>query len=457
MAIGTSRAGVLADAALVDRTRHQTALRLLPFLFVLYIVNYLDRTSVAYAAIGMSRDLGFSDRVFGLGVGVFFVGYLALQIPGSLLAENWSARKTISGSMVVWGSLTVLTAMVHTPMQLYLARFSLGLAEASFFPGVMVYLSHWFIQKDRAKAASNFLAAIPLSMMIGSPVAGWIVGHHWLGFAGWRWLFVLEGMPAVVLGAIAFAWLRDWPKDAVWLSDGQQEWITRELESEKPADRRGVSVLETLRSRRVLLLGAVAFLAYLPYYAWIFWMPTLLTRQTGLSDVRVGSLLTIPFGVALVAMLFNGWHSDRQLERRWHTAVPLLLAGLGAVGLLVFPPSLAITLCLFTLMAVALAYLPIFYSIPTEILSDTAAAAALGVVSTIANIAGFFGPSAFGYLHTRTGSLATGYAAMALCWAASGVLLLMIPGLRQKTRHAGTEAQAICAEKSAVLSRATTR
>ena len=443
---------MLTDATLVDRTRHQTALRLLPFLFVLYIVNYLDRTSVAYAAIGMSRDLGFSDRVFGLGVGVFFIGYLALQIPGSLLAENWSARKTISGSMVVWGSLTVLTAMVHTPMQLYLARFSLGLAEASFFPGVMVYLSHWFIQKDRAKAASNFLAAVPLSMMIGSPVAGWIVGHHWLGFAGWRWLFVLEGMPAVVLGAIAFAWLRDWPKDAAWLSDGQQEWIARELESEKPADRRGVSVLETLRSGRVLLLGAVSLLAYLPAYAAIFWIPTLLKRQTGLSDVRVGSLLAIPFGVALVAMLFNGWHSDRKLERRWHTAVPLLLAGLGAVGLLVFPPSLAMTLCLFSLMMIALAYLPIFWAIPTEILSDTAAASAVGVASTIANIAGFFGPSAFGYLHTRTGSLASGYTAMAVCWAGSAVLMLMIPGLRQKVRHASTEAQAICEEKSAIPS-----
>jgi MFS family permease len=433
MAIGTSRAGVLADATLVDHTRHQAALRLLPFLFVLYIVSFLDRTSVAYAAIGMSRDLGFSDRVFGLGVGVFFIGYLALQIPGSLLAENWSARRTIAGSMVVWGSLTALTALVHTPVQLYGARFLLGLAEASFFPGVMVYLSHWFIQKDRAKAASNFLAAVPLSMMIGSPVAGWIVGHHWLGITGWRWLFVLEGIPAVVLGAIAFVWLPDWPKDAVWLSDGQREWITRELESEKPADRRGVSVLETLRSGRVLLLGAVAFLAYLPGYAAIFWMPTLLKRQTGLSDVQVGSLLAIPFGVALAVMLFNGWHSDRQLERRWHAAVPLLLGALGALGLRVFPPSLAMTLCLFSLMMVELAYLPIFWAIPTEILSDTAAAGALGVASTIANIAGFFGPSAFGYLHTRTGSLASGYAAMAVCWAASGVLMLMIPGLRRKT------------------------
>jgi ACS family tartrate transporter-like MFS transporter len=327
-------------------------LRLLPFLFVLYIVNYLDRTSVAYAAIGMSRDLGFSDRVFGLGVGVFFVGYLALQIPGSLLAENWSARRTISGSMVVWGSLTALTALVHTPTQLYLARFLLGLAEASFFPGVMVYLSHWFIQKDRAKAASNFMAAIPLSLLIGSPTAGWIVGHHWLGVAGWRWLFVLEGIPAVALGAIAFFRLNDWPKEAPWLTVEQRDWITAELEAEKPVDRRGVPLLETMRSGRVLLLGAVAFLAYLPGYAAIFWMPTLLKRQTGLSDVQVGSLLAIPFGVTLVAMLFNGWHSDRQLERRWHAAVPVLLAALGALGLIVFSPSLVMTLCLFSLMMV---------------------------------------------------------------------------------------------------------
>jgi ACS family tartrate transporter-like MFS transporter len=416
----------------MDRTRHQTALRLLPFLFLLYIVNYLDRTSVAYAALGMSRDLGFSDRVFGLGVGVFFIGYLALQVPGSLLAEQWSARKTIAGSLAIWGSLTALTALVHTPMQLYLARFVLGLAEASFFPGVMVYLSHWFIQRDRAKATGNFLAAIPLSMLIGSPVAGWIVGHHWLGIAGWRWLFVLEGLPAVVLGAIAWGWLRDWPRDAAWLAPEQQDWITRELEAEKPVDRRGVSMLETLRSGRVWLLGTVAFLDYLPGYAAMYWMPTLLKRQTGLSDARVGSLLAIPFAVALVAILFNGWHSDRQLERRWHAAVPMLCAAAGAVGLVVLPPSLATTLAMFSLMILCLAYLPVFWAIPTEILSETAAAGAVGVASTIANIAGFFGPSAFGYLHTQTGSLTPGYTAMAVSWALAGAVMLMIPGLHRR-------------------------
>src|SRR5881628_2158824 len=204
-----SRSIALAAVDVADRTRHHIALRLLPFLFILYITNYLDRTNVAYAALGMSRDLGFSDRVFGMGAGIFFISYVALQIPGALLVERWSARRMISATMIAWGSLTALTALVHTPGQLYLARFVLGAAEAGFFPGVIVYLSHWFMHEDRAKATSNFMGAIPLSFVIGSPIAGWILGHKWLAVEGWRWLFILEGLPAILLGAIAFFFLTD--------------------------------------------------------------------------------------------------------------------------------------------------------------------------------------------------------------------------------------------------------
>src|ERR1039457_5110110 len=209
MAVATSHANAPAAAQLGDRTRHHIALRLLPFLFTLYIANYLDRTSVAYAALGMSRDLGFSDRVFGMGAGIFFISYVALQIPGALLVERWSARRMICATMIAWGSLTALTALVHTPAQLYLARFVLGAAEAGFFPGVIVYLSHWFIFEDRAKATSNFMGAIPLSAVLGSPLAGWILGRVWLGFPGWRWLFVVEGAPAILLGVVAFFFLTD--------------------------------------------------------------------------------------------------------------------------------------------------------------------------------------------------------------------------------------------------------
>ena len=180
---------------------------------------------MAYAAIGMARDLGFNDRAFGMGIGVFFISYLALQIPGALLVERWSARGMISATMITWGSLTALTALVHTPMQLYLARFVLGGAEAGFFPGVIVYLSHWFVHEDRAKATSSFMAAAPLSLIIGSPIAGWILGHNWMAIEGWRWLFLLEGLPAIVLGIAAFFFLTDWPRQATWLPLEQQQWL----------------------------------------------------------------------------------------------------------------------------------------------------------------------------------------------------------------------------------------
>src|SRR5213594_1905475 len=251
-----SRAIASAAVEVADRTRHHIAVRLIPFLFILYITNYLDRTSVAYAALGMSRDLGFSDREFGMGAGIFFISYVALQIPGALLVERWSARRMISATMIAWGSLTALTALVHTPGQLYLARFVLGAAEAGFFPGVIVYLSHWFIQEDRAKATSNFMAAIPLSLVIGSPVAGWILGHNWFTLQGWRWLFFLEGVPAILLGIAAFFFLTDWPSEASWLTPEQRQWISRRLAEEKPSNRQSFTLGQAMRSRPVLLLAA---------------------------------------------------------------------------------------------------------------------------------------------------------------------------------------------------------
>lgn len=239
-----------AAAKFADHTRHRIGMRLLPFLFILYIANYLDRTSVAYAALGMSRDLGFSDRVLGFGMGIFFISYVAGQIPGALLVERWSARRMISATMIAWGLLTALTALVHTPGQLYFARFVLGAAEAGFFPGVIVYLSHWFKREDRAKATSNFMAAIPMSFVIGSPIAGWILGHRWFEVEGWRWLFVLEGMPAIVLGAAAFFLLTDWPGEATWLDPEQRQWITRELHEEKNVGTQAITVWQAFKSAR---------------------------------------------------------------------------------------------------------------------------------------------------------------------------------------------------------------
>src|SRR5215813_371692 len=305
-------------SASAEHTRRRIAVRLLPFVFLLYIINYLDRTSVAYAALGMARDLGFDDRVLGLGIGIFFLSYVPLQIPGAVLAERWSARGVICVTMIASGSLTALTAVVHTPVQLYLARLLLGAAEAGFFPAVIVYLSHWFIQEDRAKATSNFMAAIPVSLIIGSPVAGWILSHNWFMIEGWRWLFFLEGIPAILLGAVAFFFLTDWPPQARWLTTEQRQWISQKFEQEKPLSLQLITVAQALRSRTVLLLASAAFLQYLVGYSVIFWLPTILKNQSGFSDLQVGLFGAVPYLVALFAMLFNGWHSDKSCERRWH-------------------------------------------------------------------------------------------------------------------------------------------
>ena len=427
--MGVAPAGAIASAAVevADRTRHHIAVRLLPFLFTLYITNYLDRTSVAYAALGMSRDLGFSDREFGMGAGIFFISYVALQIPGALLVERWSARRMISATMIAWGSLTALTALVHTPGQLYLARFVLGAAEAGFFPGVIVYLSHWFMHEDRAKATSNFMGAIPLSFVIGSPIAGWILGHKWLTVEGWRWLFILEGLPAILLGAMAFFFLTDWPGEASWLAPGQRQWIEQKLQEEKPVSAQAITAWQALRSRAVLLLASLTFLNYFVLYSFAFWFPTMLKRQSGLSDVRVGLLGAVPYLATFIAMQVNGWHSDKGRERRWHSAVPLFIAATGLLGLISQPRSIPLSVALSTMVCMAYAYLPTFWAIPTELLSQSAAAAAVGMVNAVGSAAGFAGPYLFGYLNTRTGSFSYGLALMMVSALAGGLLILCTP------------------------------
>lgn len=412
----------------VKHTRRIVGFRLLPFLFVLYIVNYVDRTNLAYAAVGMSRDLGFSDHVFGLGAGIFFISYLALQIPGALLVERWSARRMIAGTMIAWGLLTVLTALVHTPLQLYAARFVLGAAEAGFFPGVIVYLSHWFIFEDRAKATSNFMGAIPLSAVLGSPLAGWILGRAWLGFAGWRWLFVVEGAPAILLGIVAFFFLTDWPREAAWLAAEQRQWLEHKLKEETPPCTAAITVWQAMRSPTIAWMASLTFLAYIGQYTFVFWVPTMLKRLTGFTDMRVGMVGALPFLAAFVTMQVNGWHSDKQAERRWHSAMPLFVAGIAYFFLSIPGHSVAFTIIWFTVAGVLTAYLSTFWAIPTEILSQAEAATAVGLINSVGSIAGFAGPYIFGYVYTITGaSFSLGLRLVMAAVLIAGLMILRIP------------------------------
>src|SRR5215475_8177784 len=422
-----------------DHTRHKIAFRLLPFLFILYIVNYVDRTNLGFAAIGMARDLGFSDRVFGLGAGIFFASYMALQVPGALLVERWSARRVISGCMIAWGMLTVLTGLVQTPWQLYAARLVLGAAEASFFPGVIVYLSHWFQTTDRAKAISNFMAAIPISFVIGSPIAGWIISHRWLGVSGWRWLFLAEGIPAVLLGAITFFYLTDRPREANWLEPKARAWAEESLRQERGIRSKPMPAREALRSLPVLVLAAPYLMNNPAAYVFMFWFPTMLKRMAEVSDLRLGWLGAVPFAACFVAMQVNGWHSDRQRERKWHATVPLLIAVCGWIGLALGPQSLGTGMVFFTMVAINTASISVFFSMPTEILSKSAAAAAVGIISTMGNISSFLSPYLFAYLKTRTGSFTVALWVVAGVALTGAVLTLSVPVRRRSDFRASRQ------------------
>jgi ACS family tartrate transporter-like MFS transporter len=410
--------------------RTRIATRLLPFLFLLYVANYLDRTNIAYATLGMKGDLGLTDSVFGTASGIFFIGYLGLQIPGALLVERWSARLLLAITLITWGALTTLTGFVRTPLELYGARFLLGAAEAGFFPGVIVYLSHWFIYQDRAKAVARFMSAIPIGFILGGPIAGMILGVKWFGIIGWRWLFLVEGIPAIVLGMATLFFLPDWPNEARWLRPEERDWITARLADEREAKAHAekITIWQALRHPAVLMLTAGLFFTYCGGYAFWFWEPTMLQRFTGWSVVRVSWFGSLVFGAGLVGMLLLGWSSDRAGERRWHFAIPQLTAALALSGWFLLPNSNALLIVIFTLLGFGtVAYLPPFWALPSSFLSASAAAAAVGFINCTASIGGFFGPKIIGELSQRTGSFNSGFIFMIACWTIASLLVLMCP------------------------------
>ena len=412
-----------------QRARHRIAKRLLPFLFVLYVIAFLDRMNIGAAALQMPHDLGFSDRVVGMGAGVFFLGYFLLEIPGALIVERWSARRWIARIMISWGLITVLMAFIHTPRQFYLVRFFVGAAEAGFLPGVIVYLTHWFRYEDRGKAVAFFYAANPLSYVVGSPIAGLLLGLSWLGLRGWRWLFILEGIPAIVLGVITIFYLTDWPAQARWLPVDERSWITEQLQREKQTKnrRRSFSVWEALRNRDVILLTLCYFCAMTGSYGIAFWLPTILKRISGQSDLRVTLLAALPYVAAFITQQVNGWHSDRTQERRWHAAIPLFLCALALSLAVLNSARPMVAIGLFVLVGGSFyGFQPCFWALPTLFLSESAAAASIGLINSVGNLGGFVGPMVMGYLAGRTHSFAAGLWYLVGSLIVSGILMLTV-------------------------------
>src|SRR6266481_10218774 len=407
------------------RARRRIAYRLLPFVFLMYVINYIDRVNVSFANLRMSADLGFSDRVYGLGVGMFYLTYVLFEIPGAIIVERWSARKWIARIMISWGVVTILTGFVHSTTQFYAARFFLGLAEASFFPGVIVYLTHWFCSRDRGRAIACLYTAVPTASLVGSPIAGWLLGVHWWQLAGWRWLFILEGVPAIVLGIVTLFYLTDWPSQARWLPDDERDWLINELQAELQAKKkiRDYTIREAFCDSRVLLLIAALFLALTGSLGNIYWIPTFVKRLSGFSDRGVTSLLIVPALIGIAGMLITGWHSDKRAEQRLHTATPLLVAGL-MYGLLIPARhnfALAISLLLLG-SGFFYAFLPLFWPMPTMMLSESAAAATFGLINSAGQLGGFAGPYVIGFLNDRTHSLSASFGFIALVYVVAGGL-----------------------------------
>jgi len=419
----------LQSLSLPDRTRRHINRRILPFLFLLYIVAFLDRINVSFAGLDMTRELGFSNDVFGFGAGIFFVGYVLLEIPGTLLVELWSARKWIARIMISWGLLAALTGMIHTPTQFYWARFLLGVAEAGFFPGVIVYLTHWYRQEDRARAISMFMSAIPLSQVIGAPLSALLMKIHWLGYSGWRWLLILEGAPAIILGVATLFYLTDRPQQARWLPDDQRAWITGELEREKSVKRSAaISVWRAFAHRDIVLLTFIYFLGATAQYGFGLWLPKIIQNLSGLNAFQTSLLTAIPYIAAWPAMLLVGWNSDRTGERRMHTAACYVACGLGLAGTIWAGHNIAFAVAMFSLAAIGInGRLPAFWPMPSRILGGAAAAASVGAINCVGNLGGFVGPYAVGFLSSHTGgSYATGVLALTAASFLAAALVLAV-------------------------------
>jgi len=401
--------------------------RLVPFLFLLYIVAYLDRINVGFAALQMQQQLAFTDAVYGLGAGMFFAGYFCFQVPSNLVLQRVGARRWIASLMMVWGVISSAMIFVSGPRSFYTLRFLLGAAEAGFFPGVIFYLKNWFPVRARARTVARFMTAAPLSGVVGGPVSGALLGLHLTaGLAGWQWMFLLEGIPAVLLGAVVLVYLVDRPEEAAWLSNAEREWLLATLRRERVEVSVATGTFSALKGGRIWMLALVYFGLNTVSYGVSLWLPKLIKSLSGVSNFTVGVLSAIPYVTAALAMVAVGLHSDRSGERRWHTAVPafagaLALAG-GAYSTAVGPSILLISVAVLGVFSM----MGPFWAMPTSLLSGTAAAAGIAFINSVGNLGGFVGPYVIGLMRTSTGQFKGGLLLVSGALAVSGMVVLRV-------------------------------
>jgi len=419
--------------ALERTTLRAVSRRLIPFLFLLYVVSFLDRVNVGFAALEMNRDLGLSPAVYGFGAGIFFIGYSLFEVPSNLILARVGARRWIARIMITWGLIAAGMMFVRGPLSFYVLRFLLGVAEAGFFPGIIFYLSGWFPAEARARAIARFMTAIPVSGMIGGPISGALLGLGGLGgVTGWQWLFLLEGLPAVVLGLVVLRILPDGPERAAWLAPEQRTWLVARLATERARciEHHDFSVTRALSSGIVWKLGLLVFLSVsFGQYALSLWLPQIVRGFSGLSNLQVGFVSAIPNLVAVIAMVIVASHSDRTGERCLHIAATSAIAAFGFLGCaLVRSPALALMFLSLAAAGCLSAHGP-FWPLPSKFLTGAAAAGGIGLINSLSNLSGFAGPYAIGLLNSASGDFRTGFLLLA-CVPLAGMALAL------RLRHA---------------------
>jgi ACS family tartrate transporter-like MFS transporter len=417
------------EAATIRKLR----VRLLPFLFALFVVAFIDRINLGFAALTMNRELAITSQQFGFAAGIFFWGYFLFEVPSNLILHRIGARVWIARILITWGAVATLTGFVHSAPQLYIARFALGLAEAGYFPGITLYLGYWFRQREKAQAIALIMIGIPLASVLGAPVSGFILDHvHWFGLSSWRWLLILEGFPAIACVPLVSFLLPSRPVEARFLSVEEKTWITNQLAREdRPklgAQAHSLSVARTLVNPRVWHLACIGFAFAFASYTFSFWLPQVMRSGFGgQSNTAVGIAVMIPNLLALIAMILVSRHSDRTLERRYHMATLCALAGI-AFLLLGGPRSPFFSVVLFSAVAVgAYSFLPIFFSLPGEFLTGSSAAAGIALVTSVTNLGGFVGPYTVGLIRQKTGSFYLGLICAGVSFLVSASLALVLP------------------------------
>ena len=386
--------------------------RLIPFIFLCYVVAYIDRVNIGFAAKELQRDLGLSAAVFGLGGGLFFLGYCLFEIPSNLILERVGARIWIARIMIVWGLVSAGMVFVTGQASFYAMRVLLGIAEAGFFPGIVLYLTYWIPASERARAGALFMTASPVAMIVGAPVSEALLGLDGsLGLAGWQWLFIAEGLPAVILGALAWRYLTDRPEQASWLSAPQREWLTTTMGAERAARlaQHNASELRMLLSGRLWMLSLIYFLNNVVTYGVFIWLPNIMRDVSGVRGWKLSVMTAVPFVAALAGMVLVGRHSDRTGDRKWHVACCALTAAAGLVLAAYSQHSVLLLVLSFMLsQAGQRAIMSVFWAIPPIFLGGTAAAAGIALINSLGNLGGFVGPTAIGWLRQGSGNYTSG-------------------------------------------------